>query len=94
MAITKQEVEHVALLARLHLSAEEKETLAIQLSRIIEHAGEVAKIDTSAVAPTAHALRQRNVWREDEIKPCLTKEKALANAPEQEDGAFKVPKIV
>ncbi|HEX21307.1 MAG TPA: Asp-tRNA(Asn)/Glu-tRNA(Gln) amidotransferase subunit GatC [Actinobacteria bacterium] len=92
--ITKEEVEHIALLARLHLSETEKETFAAQLGQIIEHAGKVAKIDTSKVEPTSHAVEQRNVFREDEVKTGLTKEQALANAPEKESGAFKVPKII
>lgn len=92
--ISKKEVEHIALLARLHLSEQDKETFAVQLSQIIDHAGKVSEIDSSKVKPTSHAIEQRNVWREDEIRTCLSKEKALANAPEKENGAFKVPKIV
>jgi len=92
--ISKKEVEHIALLARLHLSEEEKKIFSVQLSQIIEHADQIEKIDTSNIEPTSHAIKQSNVWREDEIKSCLPKDEALVNAPEKEAGAFKVPKIV
>lgn len=94
MAITKKDVEHVALLARLHLSEAEKEMYAAQLDQILEHAGKIAQLDTSEIEPTSHAIPVRNVYRADQLKDCLSKEEVLANAPEKEEGAFKVPKIV
>ena len=87
-------MEHIALLARLYLSEPEKEMFTKQLGQILEHAGKISRLDTAAVEPTSHAMAIRNVWRADELKPCLSKEEALSNAPEEEAGAFKVPKIV
>ena len=92
--IQKNDVEHVALLARLALTEEEKETFTVQLAQILEHAGKVQALDTASVEPTSHVAPLTNVWRADEVGPCLTPEEALANAPKEEDGGFAVPKIV
>ncbi len=92
--ISKKDVEHVALLARLALTDEEKETFTGQLAQILEHAGKIQALDTTAVPPTSHVASLTNVLRPDEIRPCLTSEEALSNAPKQEDGGFAVPKIV
>ncbi len=94
MAISKKEVEHVALLARLALSEEEKEKFTKQLSQVLDHAEKIKKLDTSNVFPTSHVIPLRNVFREDKAKPSFSEEKALSNAPEKENQAFKVPKIV
>ncbi|MFZ3062456.1 MAG: Asp-tRNA(Asn)/Glu-tRNA(Gln) amidotransferase subunit GatC [Actinomycetota bacterium] len=92
--ISKKEVEHVALLARLYLTEEEKERFTRQLQQILEHAGKIKELDTSKVPPTSHVLPLRNVFREDKSRPCLTQEEALKNAPKKEDNMFVVPKIV
>jgi aspartyl-tRNA(Asn)/glutamyl-tRNA(Gln) amidotransferase subunit C len=92
--ISKKEVEHVALLARLALTEEEKETFTGQLAHILEHAGKIQALDTAAVEPTHHVAPLTNVWRADKVRPCLTPEEALSNAPKEEDGGFAVPKIV
>ncbi|MDA8211207.1 MAG: Asp-tRNA(Asn)/Glu-tRNA(Gln) amidotransferase subunit GatC [Clostridia bacterium] len=92
--ITKKDVEHVALLARLELSEAEKEKFTEQLNAILEYADALKKLDTTNVQPTAHPLPINNVFREDVARPGIANEDALANAPEQEDGFFKVPKIV
>jgi len=94
MPISKSDVEHVALLARLSLTDEEKETLTVQLGQILEHAGKIAELDTSAVEPTSHAIPTVNVLRADKVGTELSVEEALSNAPEREDDAFGVPKIV
>lgn len=94
MAISKDDVEHVAWLARLSLNDEEKEKFTRQLSVILDHAGKIAEADTSDVEPTSHVLPLRNVFRRDETRACLSQEEALANAPKKERGAFVVPKIL
>lgn len=94
MAITKKDVEHVAWLARLALTDEEKDMFTRQLSQILEHAGKIAELDTSRIPPTSHVLPVKNVFREDETRPCLSREQALSNAPAKERGMLKIPKII
>lgn len=94
MAISKDDVLHVAKLARLTLSDDEVDLFTDQLDQILGHAGKIRELDTSGIEPTSHALPVKNVFREDEIKPSLSKDDVLANAPEKESGSFKVPKIV
>lgn len=94
MKLTKKDVEHVALLSRLELSEEDKEKYAQSLDAILGYMEILNKVDTSEVEPTAHVLPLKNVVREDKLQECLPKEMALANAPEEEDGCFKVPRIV
>lgn len=94
MAVSKKDVEHVALLARLRLSEKEVEVYTKQLSQILKHAGKVSEVDTSAVKATSHPLPVKNVYRADEVRESLSKDDVLRNAPEKESGAFKVPKIV
>jgi aspartyl-tRNA(Asn)/glutamyl-tRNA(Gln) amidotransferase subunit C len=94
MEITKEQVEHVARLARLEVSEEEKTIFARQLSGILTHIDQLKEVDTTGVEPTATVLPTENVFREDEVRPSLTQEQALANAPDQADGFFRVPKIL
>lgn len=94
MKISKKEVEHVTLLARLELTEEEVNQYTEQLNSILEYAGMLQKLDTDSVTPTAHAVQLFNVLRTDEIKPSLPQQEALSNAPEAEDGYFRVPRIV
>ena len=94
MKITVKDVEHVALLSRLELSEQDKENYTRSLNAILEYMEILNRVDTSAVEPTAHVLPLRNVFREDELKPCLDKKLALSNAPDKENGCFKVPRIV
>lgn len=94
MKISTEMVEHVAWLARLAITGEEKEQLSAQLSRILDHMDKLNELDTTEVEPTFHVLDLRNVLRKDEARPGLTVEAALANAPEREGNLFKVPKIV
>jgi aspartyl-tRNA(Asn)/glutamyl-tRNA(Gln) amidotransferase subunit C len=91
MAISRDEVLHVARLARLALSEEELERFSEQLSAILDAVGKVAELDLSGVEPTAHPLDLVNVWAEDEPRPCLSVDEALANAPDREGDFFRVP---
>ena len=91
MAISKEEVLHVARLARLALTDEEVERLGAQLNAILEAVGKVSELDLSAVEPTAHPLEVVNVWAEDEPRDSLSSEDALSNAPDREAGFFRVP---
>ncbi|HMC08554.1 MAG TPA: Asp-tRNA(Asn)/Glu-tRNA(Gln) amidotransferase subunit GatC [Actinomycetota bacterium] len=95
--ISREEVEHVARLARLALSEEEKALYGEQLGRILEHAARVTSLDTEGVPPTWHALALANVFRPDEPgvpAPSLTQQEALANGPQVEAGHFRVPRIL
>ena len=94
MAIRRADVEHVAKLARLALSEEELGTLEEQLSRILDHAARVTALDTDGIEPTAHAIPLVNVLRADEIVPPLDPAEALRNAPDVENGYFRIPKIL
>lgn len=94
MKISRQEVEHVAMLARLELTEEELNKNTEQLNSILEYAAMLEKLNTDNIKPTAHAVPLHNVLREDVVKPSMARDKVLANAPEAEDGFFKVPRIV
>ena len=94
MKITPQEVSHVADLARLHMSQEEIEALARQLDDILTYVAKLNELDTEAIMPTTHAISIVNAFREDEMKPSLVREKALANAPQQNGESFVVPKVI
>ena len=94
MSITKEEVKHVAHLARLEFSEEELEQFTDQLAQILTYVAKLNELDTSQVEPTYHALRLTNVFREDEVKASIPTEEALANAPERENGFFVVPKVI
>jgi aspartyl-tRNA(Asn)/glutamyl-tRNA(Gln) amidotransferase subunit C len=91
MAISRDEVVHVARLARLALTDEELDRFAGQLDAILEAVGKVSELDLSGVEPTLHPLELSNVWAEDAPRPSLPVDDALANAPEVEDDAFRVP---
>ncbi|HEU4527373.1 MAG TPA: Asp-tRNA(Asn)/Glu-tRNA(Gln) amidotransferase subunit GatC [Actinomycetota bacterium] len=88
------DIEHVARLARLDLTGEEKERLAAQLGAILDHAAKVGEVATADVPPTASAIPRANVFRPDEPRPSLSAEDALANAPAAADERFLVPRIV
>lgn len=94
MALDRAAVDHVARLARLDLSEEERERMRAELTKILEHAEKIQALDLDGVEPTSHAIPLRNVMRPDETKPSLPAEEALANAPEGEDDRFLVPRIV
>lgn len=94
MKITLQEVEHVARLARLALSDEEKEQMRSQLDRILGYIEKLNQLDTTAVEPTSHVIPMTNVFREDAVIPSLPRDEALANAPDRLEGFFRVPRII
>ena len=94
MKLSKQEVEHVAQLARLAVTEDEKERYSLQLSAILTYVEKLKELDTSKVEPTSHVLAMQNVMRGDEVRPGLSIEKGLANAPDRENGFFRVPKII
>jgi len=94
MKITTQEVEHVARLARLELNEQEKEKMRAQLDSILSYIDTLNELDTSGVEPTSHVRPLTNVFREDEVRPSLSQEEALANAPDRHDLLFRVPKIL
>ena len=91
--ISIKDVEHVAKLARLELTEEEKEKFTKQLGAILEYAQQMNEIDTIGVEPMAHAIPVVNVMREDVPEYRQTKEELMANAPVKENGFFRVPKI-
>lgn len=92
--ITSADVAHVAKLARLDLSDDELTRLAADLGAVLEHAADVAALDTAGVPPTAHPLPLRNVLRPDEPHAVLDRDEVLAMAPSAEDGRFRVPPIL
>ncbi|MEN6351540.1 MAG: Asp-tRNA(Asn)/Glu-tRNA(Gln) amidotransferase subunit GatC [Syntrophomonas sp.] len=94
MALTIKEVEHVALLARLALSDEDKEIFAEQLGSILDYADRLNELETEGVEPLSHILPVYNVLREDEVNPGSPREEILSNAPLAEEGQYKVPKIM
>jgi aspartyl-tRNA(Asn)/glutamyl-tRNA(Gln) amidotransferase subunit C len=94
MKLNRKDVEHVALLSRLELSENELDKFTGQLDAILEYIDVLNQVDTSAVEPMAHVLELRNVMRPDMARPSLPQKAALQNAPEAENGFFKVPKIV
>lgn len=94
MKISKQEVLHVAHLARLELDPEAIEKMAEQIGTILEYINSLKQVDTEGVPPTSHAIALTNAFREDRFGEHLAPERSLANAPEAEEGAFIVPKVI
>ncbi len=94
MKISKEEVLHVADLARLDLDEKSIERFAGQIGKILEYVDTLNKLDTKGITPTSHAIFLSNAFREDEQRKHLDTDEALANAPEKEDGGFIVPKVV
>src|SRR5437588_9334298 len=92
--ISRDDVLHVARLARLTLSDDEVERYTEQLSAVLDHAADVAALDTSGVPPTAHPLPLENVLRDDVVEASLDRGEVLAEAPAAEDGRFRVPPIL
>ncbi len=94
MTISKEEVKHIALLARLELTPEQLEQFTRELDEIISYARKISSLDTENVKPTTHAMQVGNILREDEPRSSLSNEKALQNSPEKEGPYFKVPRLV
>ncbi|MDA8365820.1 MAG: Asp-tRNA(Asn)/Glu-tRNA(Gln) amidotransferase subunit GatC [Actinomycetota bacterium] len=93
-SISRDDVAHVAMLARLELSDAELDTYTDQLGAVLDHAADVAALDLAGVPPTSHALALANVLRPDEPRPCLDRAEVLASAPAVEDDRFRVPSIM
>ncbi len=94
MKITKEQVGHVAKLAKLSILDDEKEKFALELEKILTYVEQLNELNTEGIEPTSHAVRLENVFREDKVQPSLSVEIALQNAPQREKGFFKVPKII
>ena len=94
MALSREEVLHVAELARLSLGPEEVELFTRQLNDILAYVEKLQEPDTKGVAPLAHVIPVFNAFREDEVKEGLPLEEALKNAPAREDGNFRVPRVI
>jgi aspartyl-tRNA(Asn)/glutamyl-tRNA(Gln) amidotransferase subunit C len=92
--ITRDDVAHVARLARLELTEEELDVFTGQLANILDHAADVEALDVSDVPPTSHPYQLRNVTRADEVRPGVDRDEVLSQAPEAESGRFKVPTIL
>jgi aspartyl-tRNA(Asn)/glutamyl-tRNA(Gln) amidotransferase subunit C len=88
------DVDHVARLARLALTPEEKARIGEQLAKILTYIDTLNRLDTEGVEPTTHAVPVVNIMRDDEVGPCLSPEEALANAPDRVEGFFRVPRII
>ena len=93
MAITREDVLYVAALARLEIPESDVDGVQDQLGAILEAVGKVSELDLSDVEPMTHPLDLANEWAEDEPRPSLPREEALANAPDPSDGAFRVPAV-
>lgn len=93
MAISREDVEYVAALARLELTEQETREYTEQLNSILDYAAVLEHLDTDNVSPTAHAVPLRNVLRKDQVGVSISQEKALRNAPDADEGFFRVPKI-
>lgn len=91
--ITKKEVEHVAKLARLELTEDEKEKFTRQFSNILDYFNQLSEVNTENIEPMAHAIPMVNVMREDKVKLSYSRDEIIANAPLEENGFFKVPRI-
>ena len=94
MRLSNEEIEHIALLSRLELSDAERERAQNELSQILGYFEALSQLDTQGVEPTMHALPIQNVLRRDEVRPGLSREQALQNAPESAGGMFQVPRVV
>ena len=90
----KMDIEKVARLARLELSEEERKTFGNQLEQILTYMEQLNQLDTIGVEPTSHAIPLHNVFREDETRASFSQEEILSISPDQEDGHFKVPRII
>ena len=91
--ITRDDVLHVARLARLEIPEEEIERVRSELGAILEEVGKVGELDLEGIEPTSHPLDVVNVWAEDVVRASLPREEALANAPDPADGSFRVPAV-
>lgn len=94
MSLTREEVEKVSLLARLRLSGAELDQMTEQLGAIVAYVEQIGEVDTSNVEPMAHVADVDSVFRDDEVRPSLPREQALANAPNHDDECYRVPAVM
>ncbi len=94
MSVTKKDVEYIAELARLKFKEEELESFTHQLNEILSYVDKLNELNTENVEPLSHPVENINVFRNDELKPSITTEDALKNAPDKTDEFFKVPKVI
>ena len=94
MSVTLKDVEYIAALARLEFTDEEKATFTHQLNSILAYVEQLNKLDTTSVEPLAHVIGLEDAYREDIVKPGVTQEEALKNAPAKTDKFFRVPKVI
>jgi len=94
MRIKKEEVEHVAHLARLNVEGEELDRMTMQLDMILSYVAKLEELDTTGVEPTTHAFSITNAFREDGVKPSLAQGEALANGPDHSEDSFVVPRVI
>lgn len=94
MAISRDDVEKVALLARLELTDAEVESLTTELAQIVGYVDQLAEVDTENIEPMAHAVEVHNVFADDVVRPSLTREQALSNAPSHNDKGYLVPPVL
>jgi len=94
MSLSREQVLHIAKLARIALTPDEVERFREQLSSILDHFALLSEVPTEDVEPTAHPLPLRNVMREDVVQPSMPREDVLLNAPEQEEGMFRVRAVL
>ena len=94
MKITRAEVEHVGRLARLALSEEELDSLTGEMDAILGYVEQLKSLDTEGIVPTAHAVPMENAFRADEVRPSLTTDQALSNAPDAAENAFRVRRVI
>lgn len=94
MAISKEDVQHIASLARLRFSDDEEEQLAEEMSRILDYVDTLNELDTTGVPPMSHVLDLHNVFRDDHIEERIDRDQALQNAPDADGEYFRVPKVI
>jgi aspartyl-tRNA(Asn)/glutamyl-tRNA(Gln) amidotransferase subunit C len=94
MALTREELDHVAMLARLELDEAARQRLSDQLGRVLKYIEKLNELDTSNVVPLSHPGELANVFRPDEVRPSLPLDQVLANAPDQARGCFRVPRVI
>jgi aspartyl-tRNA(Asn)/glutamyl-tRNA(Gln) amidotransferase subunit C len=94
MAITIKDVEHIAKLAKLEFTGSEKEKLTLQMNQILDYMEKLDSLDTNNIEPLSHVIELSNVFRSDEVKPGVSTEDALKNAPAKDEQFFKVPKVI
>lgn len=94
MPVTRKEVEHIAELARLHLTEQEIDEYTLQLNNILEYVDKLNELNTENIKPLSHPIEGVNIFRDDKVKSSVKREDALKNAPSKDDEFFKVPKVI